>query len=225
MTSSMLWESKERVSRLPSSTLVSTTHIPHLVVVPTYSGYIQINAAKETFGVPYLGAPYNATNVQSLLCHTKVWPFNYATSVRDSSGTLNTAIAEYDTVDNRAKIKVWTAQASRYLRIDAVLVNTTFKPIYYGVGPHASLNVTIKNPDLPLHDGWLGIKTYGIVFQTGIGTVGPHVDKDTALNRTGGVLWDGARMAENGTKYTAKDRDYRVLTRALKYNSLYRREL
>lgn len=132
-------------------------------------------------------------------------------SYDDDNGTPNNGFAEYyPDRDNFGSVEVVVVQPSPNIRLDAVPVDTDFKPTLYGFDPKAPLNMTAQKPGLPLRDGLMGVPTYGIIDRG---------DLSYALYNTNATYWNLFLTNEDGSTYPTKSGDYRVLVRVLKYNA------
>jgi subtilisin family serine protease len=230
--------SKSKLSLQPGQSTTVEVHFtapeePHPESEPVYSGYVKIATDSSSYVVPYLGVPYTRNDVNYLGHNTTAWvgndePFvgpdvtkpgevnigNYSILGRDGSvpADLNVPITGFIVV-----------QPTNLVRLDAVPVNTTFVPTFYGFDP--SVKFDVSDVDLPLLEGFLGVPTYGILSVWGIGDIPPGIDPRTVVGwpnpnvLSGFILEWPLFMYENGTDFNITSGAFRPLLRVLRYGN------
>ena len=209
--------------------------------LPVYSGYIIITSNdKKSLSLPYIGVPYARTSVP-VLDTTNVTAPDWLTpappqgvplvpSLSNSNTNIrNIDIATYNFKDgNSPGVFISVRQPSAYIRVDAVPVDTPFKPNFYGYDTTKVPKFNKPDLDLSKLDNLFNVTSYGAV-DISIG--------DQNLPKAGelGRLWRGYGAfrkvwgdtplvyLNNGTSYNLPNADYRFLLRVLKWGQDYQK--
>ncbi|KAH8798637.1 peptidase S8/S53 domain-containing protein [Xylogone sp. PMI_703] len=201
---------------------------------PIYSGFINIDTDGSSYVVPYLGVPYNIHDANYFHYNTTLWVGNQEPCTAPGSNApcdVNignyTVYYENGTVPDAPLIpfiEFAVVQPSSFVRLDAVPVNTTFEPTYYGFDPSVKINV--PDIDLPILPGYLDVPYYGLLVEWGFGNLPPGVNPNALAHAvprpnliSGIVLLFPTFSFENGSLFSAPPGAFRPLLRVLKYGS------
>lgn len=230
--------SKTKLSLLPGKSASVEVQFtapgePHPESEPIYSGYVNIETDSSSYVVPYLGVPYTRNNVDYIAHNTTAWvgndrPFvgpdvtkpgevnigNYSILGRDGSvpDDFNVPITGFVVV-----------QPTNLVRLDAVPVNTSFVPTYYGFDP--SVKFDVPDVDLPVLEGFLDVPYYGVLSQWAIGNIPPGIDPRSVVawpypNVVSGFILEWPLfMYGNGTDFNITSGAFRPLLRVLRYGN------
>ncbi|KAL9477642.1 hypothetical protein ACSS6W_007483 [Trichoderma asperelloides] len=200
---------------------------------PVYSGYVKIATDSSSYVVPYLGVPYTRNDVDYLGHNTTAWVGNDRPFVGPDvtkPGEIN--IGYYSILGRDGSVPAnllvpitgfIVVQPTNLVRLDAVPVNTSFVPTFYGFDP--SVKSDVADVDLPLLEGFLGVPTYGILSAWGIGDIPPGIDPRTLVawpnpnGLSGFILEWPLFMYENGTDFNITSGAFRPLLRILRYGN------
>ncbi|GFP57697.1 minor extracellular protease vpr [Trichoderma asperellum] len=200
---------------------------------PVYSGYVKIATDSSSYVVPYLGVPYTRNDVDYLGHNTTAWVGNDRPFVGPDvtkPGEIN--IGYYSILGRDGSVPAnllvpitgfIVVQPTNLVRLDAVPVNTSFVPTFYGFDP--SVKSDVADVDLPLLEGFLGVPTYGILSAWGIGDIPPGIDPRTLVawpnpnSLSGFILEWPLFMYENGTDFNITSGAFRPLLRILRYGN------
>ncbi|KAL7893209.1 peptidase S8/S53 domain-containing protein [Trichoderma sp. SZMC 28014] len=200
---------------------------------PVYSGYVEIATDSSSYVVPYLGVPYTRNDVDYLGHNTTAWVGNdtpFVGSDVTKPGEVN--IGNYSILGRDGSVPAdllvpitgfTVVQPTNLVRLDAVPVNTSFVPTFYGFDP--SVKFDVSDVDVPLYDGFLGVPTYGVLSVWGIGDIPPGIDPRTVTpwpnpNVVSGFILEWPLfMYENGTDFNITSGAYRPLLRILRYGN------
>ncbi|KAL7924620.1 peptidase S8/S53 domain-containing protein [Trichoderma austrokoningii] len=230
--------SKSRLSLQPGqSTTIEVQFTapeePHSESEPVYSGYVKIATDSGSYVVPYLGVPYTRKDVDYLGHNTTAWVGNDEPFVGPDvtkPGEVN--IGNYSILGRDGSIPAdflvpvvgfLVVQPTNLVRMDAVPVNTSFVPTFYGFDP--SVKFDVSDVDVPLLEGFLGVPTYGILSVWGIGDIPPGIDPRTVTPwpnpnvLSGFILEWPLFMYENGTDFNITSGAFRPLVRILRYGN------
>ncbi|PTB39093.1 hypothetical protein M441DRAFT_459864 [Trichoderma asperellum CBS 433.97] len=200
---------------------------------PIYSGYVKIATNSSSYVVPYLGVPYTRNDVDYLGHNTTAWVGNDRPFVGpDVTKPGESNIGNYSILGRDGSVPAdllvpitgfIVVQPTNLVRLDAVPVNTSFVPTFYGFDPSIKSDVT--DVDLPLLEGFLGVPTYGILSAWGIGDIPPGIDPRTLVAwpnpnvLSGFILEWPLFMFENGTDFNITSGPFRPLLRILRYGN------
>lgn len=197
--------------------------------LPTYSGYFKISSGTSDYVVPYIGVPYSRYDANYIARNTSdIVGVDLPSVTNDTTHPGEVNIGEYNFAYLNGSfpddwmfplIEWYVTQPTNFLRLEAVPVNTSFVPTYYGFDTSAVIET--HDPDLSLLPGFLGVPTYGILVQFGIGTV--PVDAINVLAWIYPYTFDTFGWAypwlsdEEGNNIIMTSGDYRPLLRVLRY--------
>ncbi|KAK5992069.1 Minor extracellular protease Vpr-like protein [Cladobotryum mycophilum] len=200
---------------------------------PIYSGFVRIDTDSDHYVVPYLGIPYNRYDAVYIARDTAKWvgsnaPFTSAHPF--SASDMN--IGNYTLFNIDGSIPddyvlpstgFVVVQPTNLVRLDAVPVNTTFKPTFYGFDPSIKFNVS--DIDVPLLPGFVGVPTYGLLSQWGFGNAPTGIDTRAIVQWpwpnvvTSYTMTTPTLKYENGTDFTITSGAFRPLLRVQKYGT------
>ncbi|KAL7813601.1 subtilisin-like protein [Trichoderma aethiopicum] len=198
---------------------------------PVYSGFIKITADGDEYSVPYLGVPYNRTEVGPIVHNvTTVKPYDSPGLLKAQATNLFLADAltptpnletyNWTTDLDKAYIPIFRIDTimTRFLRLDLVPANVSFVPSMYGFDP--DVHIDYKFPDQPILPGFLDVPTYGFAVAESLEPQpeGSPIIQSTDIGHFLGLaLLDPSLTDDKGNKFRIAAGDYRALFRALRW--------
>ncbi|PTB63157.1 subtilisin-like protein [Trichoderma citrinoviride] len=198
---------------------------------PVYGGFIKITADGDEYSVPYVGVPYNRTEVGPIVHNvTTVKPYDSPGLLKSQATNLfladtltptpNLETYNWSTNLNESWIPIFRIDSimTRFLRLDLVPANVSFVPSMYGFDP--DVKIDYKFPNQTVLPDYLGAPTYGFVLAMSLDTPpegSPIVQSADIGHFFAQAFLDPSLTNDAGETYRIAAGDYRVLFRALRW--------
>ncbi|KAL7931965.1 peptidase S8/S53 domain-containing protein [Trichoderma chlorosporum] len=201
--------------------------------LPVYGGFVKITSGDFAYSVPYIGVPYNGSEVGPIMHNvTTQLPYNSpcilglnANNLLLADGQMQTTSVQtynFSTDLSQAYIPVFRVDVllpSRFIRFDLVPANVSFVPTLYGFDPNA--HVDYQPPSQAILPGFLGVPTYGQLFSITVDDAPPNSPtlSQPVLNHFFAQAFVSPTLTnDDNVSYNITSGDYRPLVRALKWN-------
>lgn len=201
--------------------------------LPVYAGYVKITSDDAAYSIPYIGVPYNRTEVGPIMHNvTTQQPYDSPGLLKVKADNLYLADATIPTPNiesynwstdlSQSYIPIFRVDVllpTRFVRFDLVPANISFVPSLYGFDPNA--HIDYKAPSQAILPGFLGVPTYGILFAI---TVDAAPDNSPILSQPyfnhffAQAFFPPALTNDDNVSYNITSGDYRPLVRALRWN-------
>ncbi|KIN03294.1 hypothetical protein OIDMADRAFT_119807 [Oidiodendron maius Zn] len=200
---------------------------------PVYAGFVTISTDRFAYSIPYVGVPYNRSEVGPIAHNiTTTIPYN-SPSILSLNGTSDSIFDAYQSKPNidaytwstnnslqvAPLLRVDILLPSRIIRLELVPANTSFVPDLYGFDP--KVHIEYQATPQPLLSGFLGVPTYGVILEYTIDTPenkSPATVQPTFYHFVSFLLGLPKLTNDEDVSYNISSGDYRPLCRALRLN-------
>ncbi|UKZ52749.1 hypothetical protein TrVGV298_006536 [Trichoderma virens] len=201
--------------------------------MPVYGGFVKITSDDAAYSIPYIGVPYNRTEVGPIMHNvTTQVPYDSPGILKLRADDLFLANGQIPTPNidsynwsldlSKSFIPVFRVDVllpSRFIRFDLVPANTSFVPSIYGFDPDA--HIDYKPPSQAILPGFLGVPTYGQLFSITVDDApsnSPTISQPLINHFFAQALVYPALTNDDNVTYNISSGDYRPLLRALRWN-------
>jgi hypothetical protein len=201
--------------------------------LPVYAGYVKVSTDNAAYSIPYIGVPYNRTEVGPIMHNvTTQQPYDSPGILKAQANNLFLADATVPTPNidsynwstdlSQSFIPVFRVDVllpSRYIRFDFVPANISFVPSLYGFDP--SVSIDYQPPSQAILPGFLGVPTYGLLFEITVDSAADNspVLSEPYINHFFAQAFASPTLTnDDNVSYNIASGDYRPLVRALRWN-------
>ncbi|KAM0255360.1 hypothetical protein ACHAQJ_005880 [Trichoderma viride] len=201
--------------------------------LPVYAGYVKVSTDDATYSIPYIGVPYNRTEVGPIMHNvTTQQPYDSPGVLKAQANNLFLADAAVPTPNidtynwstdlSQSFIPVFRVDvllSTRFIRFELVPANVSFVPSLYGFDPTVSIDY--QPPTQAILPGFLGVPTYGLLFEISIDPApenSPILSEQQINYFFAQAFLDPTLTNDDNVSYNITSGDYRPLLRALKWN-------
>ncbi|KAL7908333.1 peptidase S8/S53 domain-containing protein [Trichoderma velutinum] len=201
--------------------------------LPVYGGFVRITSDDDAYSIPYIGVPYNRTEVGPIMHNvTTQIPYDSPAILKLQANNLYLADGQvptpniesynWSTDPSKSFIPVFRLDVllpSRFIRFDLVPANISFVPSIYGFDPNA--HIDYKPPSQAILPGFLGVPTYGQLFSVTVDDApsnSPTLSQPVINHFFAQALLYPTLTNDDNVSYNISSGDYRPLLRALRWN-------
>ncbi|KAL7793830.1 peptidase S8/S53 domain-containing protein [Trichoderma ceciliae] len=201
--------------------------------LPVYAGYVKVSTDNAAYTIPYIGVPYNRTEVGPIMHNvTKQQPYDSPGVLKIKADDLYLADATVPTPDidsynwstdlSQSFVPLFRVDVllpTRFIRFELVPANISFVPSLYGFDP--SVSIKYQAPTQAILPGFLGVSAYGLLFAI---TIDAAPDNSPILSQPylnhffAQALVTPTLTNDDNVSYNITSGDYRPLVRALRWN-------
>ncbi|KAM6477076.1 peptidase S8/S53 domain-containing protein [Trichoderma sp. SZMC 28011] len=201
--------------------------------LPVYGGFVKIISDDAAYSIPYIGVPYNRTEVGPIMHNvTTQLPYDSPGILKLPANDLFLADGQiptpnidsynWSTDPSKSFIPVFRVDVllpSRFIRFDLVPANVSFVPSIYGFDP--DVHIDYEPPSQAILPGFLGVPTYGQLFSITVDDApsnSPTLSQPLINHFFAQALLLPTLTNDDNVSYNISSGDYRPLLRALRWN-------